>query len=511
MQPMSRRDRAQHDAVVQSSPSVVASDHSTPVVVTDHSTAVVDADQCVEYQNTELWGDVLGVSRTAANAGECCARCKAYAAPSRDEWPCNVWQFCGDEQKCGAQHKLCILKHLSHPEAVAPAKRGKDVEWSSGTIGVNIDARDAGGAKATADKLRTFHIVTTAQGAAVHWQVRIHYYWYQKQKWACEQAGPCEMGGFTRLLHSGSADDLMHEIPTVVVDPLPKEMVDNTWYVVLNRPYAFVQWVKTQSIPEKYVLMAEPDHVYIRPLKNLMTSDSPAAFPFFYIEPAKQAYQAITKKFTGDISRSELDQIAPIGNSPTFMTLEDMRIVMPLWMNVSIAIFKDPEASKAWGWVQEMYGFAIGLFLGGVRHVDLYLNLMSQPPWDMNLDQSPGKPFYIIHYTYGMDYKLTGEFTPGKFGDWRFDKRTYGGTPVPRKLGDPPVNMKNDLVRKLIDSFNEATAAIPCWDEYAKNGQIPATCDEAPGGFIAEHPALFAPVTGDVTGRAGQSGFPGQV
>ena len=52
--------------------------------------------------------------------------------------------------------------------------------------------------------------------------------------------------------------------------------------------------------------------------------------------------------------------------------------VMPLWMNTSIAIFKDPEASKAWGWVQEMYGFAIGLWLGGIKHVDLYLHMMSQ-------------------------------------------------------------------------------------------------------------------------------------
>jgi hypothetical protein len=24
---------------------------------------------------------------------------------------------------------------------------------------------------------RRFHIVTSAQGAAVHWQIRIHYYW----------------------------------------------------------------------------------------------------------------------------------------------------------------------------------------------------------------------------------------------------------------------------------------------------------------------------------------------
>ena len=31
-----------------------------------------------------------------------------------------------------------------------------------------------------------------------------------------------------------------------------------------------------------------------------------------------------------------------------------MEAVMPLWLNASISIFKDAEASKAWGWVQEM-------------------------------------------------------------------------------------------------------------------------------------------------------------
>jgi hypothetical protein len=29
------------------------------------------------------------------------------------------------------------------------------------------------------------------------------------------------MGGFTRILHSGKPDNLMDEIPTTVVDPLP--------------------------------------------------------------------------------------------------------------------------------------------------------------------------------------------------------------------------------------------------------------------------------------------------
>lgn len=42
-------------------------------------------------------------------------------------------------------------------------------------------------------------------------------------KAACEAARgrDCQMGGFTRILHSGRPDELMDEIPTVVVDPLP--------------------------------------------------------------------------------------------------------------------------------------------------------------------------------------------------------------------------------------------------------------------------------------------------
>ena len=41
---------------------------------------------------------------------------------------------------------------------------------------------------------------------------------------------------------------------------------------------------------------------------------------------------------------------------------------------------------------------------------------------------------------------------------------------MPRHLGAPPEKMDNDLVRALINAFNEATAAIPCWDKYAETG-----------------------------------------
>jgi hypothetical protein len=52
------------------------------------------------------------------------------------------------------------------------------------------------------------------------------------------------MGGFTRLLHSGEADDLMDEVPTFVAQPLPNSVVEHEAYPVLNRPYAFLQWIK---------------------------------------------------------------------------------------------------------------------------------------------------------------------------------------------------------------------------------------------------------------------------
>ena len=38
-------------------------------------------------------------------------------------------------------------------------------------------------------------------------------------------------------------------------------------YQVINRPYAFHQWVHKYmaDVPEDYILMAETDHVFIKP------------------------------------------------------------------------------------------------------------------------------------------------------------------------------------------------------------------------------------------------------
>ena len=55
---------------------------------------------------------------------------------------------------------------------------------------------------------------------------------------------------------------------------------------------------------------------------------------------------------------------------------------------------------QAWGWVLEMYAFTISCYLEGVPPAALHIKMMGQPPWDAKLSDG----FFLLHYTYGMDY-----------------------------------------------------------------------------------------------------------
>lgn len=64
---------------------------------------------------------------------------------------------------------------------------------------------------------------------------------------------------------------------------------------------------------------------------------------------------------------------------------------------------------QAWGWVQEMYAFTFASYNAGVRKIGLHLAMAGQPPYDSVVEDH-----YILHYTYGNDFSLDGEFTPGR-------------------------------------------------------------------------------------------------
>lgn len=100
------------------------------------------------------------------------------------------------------------------------------------------------GSKCRPNLPQTFHTITSGAGLYNQWQTRIHYYHFLKMKAECkkqqltDKSLLCEMGGFTRLLHSGSPDNIMDEMPTVVVDLMPNSIINHDDYPVLNRPYA---------------------------------------------------------------------------------------------------------------------------------------------------------------------------------------------------------------------------------------------------------------------------------
>lgn len=86
------------------------------------------------------------------------------------------------------------------------------------------------------------------------------------------------------MLQSGKQDDLVEEVPTFIAKAYPEEHD----YPPLERPYAIQQWVEQADIPEQYVFLADPDHIFLRPLPNLMGSDMrPVGFRFWYMRPAK--------------------------------------------------------------------------------------------------------------------------------------------------------------------------------------------------------------------------------
>ncbi|KAK1292976.1 hypothetical protein QJS10_CPB17g02150 [Acorus calamus] len=296
---------------------------------------------------------------------------------------------------------------------------------------------------------RLFHTAVTATDSVYStWQTRVMYYWFKRFK---DMPGS-EMGGFTRILHSGKPDRHMEEIPTFVAKPLPAGM--DRGFVVLNRPYAFVQWLEKADIPEDYIFMAEPDHIIVKPIPNLSKDGLAAAFPFFYIDPKR--FETILRKFF-PVERGPISDIDPIGNSPVIIEKAKLKKIAPTWMNVSIEMKKDPEADKAFGWVLEMYGYAIASALHNIGNI-LFKDFMIQPPWDLEV----GKKF-IIHYTYGCDYDMKGRGTPGKIGEWRFDKRSYTIKPPPRNLTMPPPGVPESVVT-LVRMVNEATANIPDWE-----------------------------------------------
>ena len=360
----------------------------------------------------------------------------------------------GDKKRCGAQYQDCWLKYERESKRGPTVHaEGPEVMWTSGSF---FKAAEYDTSHPTGKK---YHVmITSSLSIYQQWQARIFYYHYKKQKALHPDS---DIGGFTRLLHSKVDDVLSEEMHTVRVDPLDND----GGYVVLSRPYAFNNFIAgghLDKIEEEYILMAEPDHIFLRPLPNFVTEGYHGiGFPFFYIAPDLEMNKPFVRRVLNrTLTDDELASIDGTGNSPVIIKKDDFKRIAPRWHDLTMRIFKDKELKAAWGWVLEMWAYTLASHDIGVRHI-MYPKFMCQPPWDTS-----DTGFAILHYTYGVDTDLKGNrILNGTLGQWRFDKRSYYNGSPSRDLPRPPDGAP-ELIKTLIEKVNEASANTPTWGQH---------------------------------------------
>eukprot|EP00887_Chlorella_sp_A99_P000564 scaffold17.g564.t1 len=135
-----------------------------------------------------------------------------------------------------------------------------------------------------------YHVVITAgPGVGQQWQARVAHFWHRRLK---QQFADGPLGGFTRVLHTGEGDELMGEVPTVVVPPLRlrqhlgRSQEASRWLGAgealryVQRPHALAHLLRHHghAIPEDYLLILEPDMLLLLPPPLWAEERRPAAF-----------------------------------------------------------------------------------------------------------------------------------------------------------------------------------------------------------------------------------------
>mmetsp|Transcript_9607 Transcript_9607/g.26552 ORF Transcript_9607/g.26552 Transcript_9607/m.26552 type:complete len:233 (-) Transcript_9607:528-1226(-) len=122
-------------------------------------------------------------------------------------------------------------------------------------------------------------------------------------------------------------------------------------------------------------------------------------------------------------------------------------------------------------WVLEMWGYSIAAARIGIRHKAMSMQI--EPNAYAATSEDFHTRHYIFHYTYGIEYTLSGR--PQGFntiGEWSMDKRHYGGAYPPTNL-DPPPHGANPSTFWLHRAWNDAIAAAgDTWPQTNAMGTV---------------------------------------
>ena len=80
---------------------------------------------------------------------------------------------------------------------------------------------------------------------------------------------------------------------------------------------------------------------------------------------ASASVQGIIDKFSPGTSWRD---VQPIGPSPVIISKAQLVTLTPTWLQLSLALKRDPAADRRFGWVLEMWGYSIAAAQHGIKH-----------------------------------------------------------------------------------------------------------------------------------------------
>lgn len=347
------------------------------------------------------------------------------------------------------------------PEQHVNALRGKaDVVGGVGAAAgasARPPAIEVGASHSRCAHRRPYHVIlTAAAGVYQEWQTRIAYYHYTQLK----AREPCsDLGGFTRLLSTpdGKPDWLAGEIPTIVTKQLSHGSCDTCdhGFVVMNRPWSLKQlaasneWV---SIVDEYLFIMETDHLLLRAFENTATSTAPVGFGFYYM-----TYKYDREKLGPVVKRwHDPDAVDPVGPSPLIIHKAQLESLIDPYWSLCLELKRDPAADKAFGWVLEMWAWALAAARAGVRH-QVHTTFQAEPG---GVGISDLERYDIYHYTFDLEVPNT---------NWRWSKRVYMGN-YATKVDAPPRGARGSthtfvsMLNSAIDSFGPERWRSDRWE-----------------------------------------------
>lgn len=245
------------------------------------------------------------------------------------------------------------------------------------------------------------HFVLTSNGNMYsNWQTRFCYYSYKRVAGHKDSV----LKKFTRILHRSVDDELMEEIPTFRVYPTQPECEGWCDFPVNDRPKAVHDWLLHENasggVQYKYIMMGEPDYVFVKPITSfhIPPPGEATAFRYGYINPdyphpskagnppvidiTTRIYNnaTLTEKLDERFRNANTDitKVPGTGPCPVVIDRDNLLMITPLWDEYTKAIEADKDAKDSFGWVREMYGYSLAAGKLGIKH-----NMLTVPEGNM--------------------------------------------------------------------------------------------------------------------------------